>query len=86
MKIGRTRKNPLKYHRLRLIGNAKSNEIFINLCVEQVKAGHRPGTHLDMVGWENVITMFKTMTGKAYQPVQMKNHWDVLKKRLAFME
>ncbi|XP_028080132.1 L10-interacting MYB domain-containing protein-like [Camellia sinensis] len=60
--------------------DAKSNEIFIKLCVEQVKVGHRPGTHLDRVGWENVITTFKTMTGKAYQRIQMKNHWDVLKK------
>ncbi|GMQ02232.1 hypothetical protein CsSME_00048556 [Camellia sinensis var. sinensis] len=28
----------------------KSNEIFIKLCVEQVKVGHRPGTHLDRIG------------------------------------
>ena len=60
--------------------DAKSNEIFIKLCVDQVKVGHRPGTHLDRVGWENVITSFKTMTGKAYQRLHMKNHCDVLKK------
>ncbi|CAL5380789.1 unnamed protein product [Camellia sinensis] len=60
--------------------DAKSNEIFIKLCVEQVKVGHRPGTHLDRVRWENVVTKFKSMTGKAYQQIQMKNHWDVLKK------
>ncbi|CAL5372910.1 unnamed protein product [Camellia sinensis] len=60
--------------------DAKSNEIFIKICVEQVKVGHRPGTHLDKVRWENVITKFKSMTGKAYQLIQMKNHWDVLKK------
>lgn len=60
--------------------DAKSNEIFIKLWVEQVKVGHRPGIHLDRVGWENVITKFKSMTGKAYQWIQMKNHWDVLKK------
>lgn len=54
--------------------DAKSNEIFIKLCVEQVKARHRPGTHLDRVGWENVISKSKTMTGKAYQRIQMKNH------------
>ncbi|XP_028125598.1 L10-interacting MYB domain-containing protein-like [Camellia sinensis] len=60
--------------------DAKSNEIFIKLCVDQVKVGHRPGTHLDRVGWENVITLFETMNGKTYQRLQMKNHWDVLKK------
>ncbi|XP_028085444.1 L10-interacting MYB domain-containing protein-like [Camellia sinensis] len=60
--------------------DAKSNEIFIKLYVEQAKAVHRSGTHLDKVGWENVITKFKTMTGKAYQRIQTKNHWDVLKK------
>ncbi|KAI7994538.1 L10-interacting MYB domain-containing protein [Camellia lanceoleosa] len=46
--------------------DAKSNEIFIKLCVGQVKVGRRPGTHLDRVGWENVITKFKsrdTLTG-----------------------
>ncbi|CAL5326227.1 unnamed protein product [Camellia sinensis] len=60
--------------------DAKSNEIFIKICVEQVKVGHRPGTHLDKVRWENVITKFKSMTGKSYQRIQMKNYWDVLKK------
>lgn len=54
--------------------DAKSNEIFIKLYAEQVKPGHRPGTHLDKIGWENVINKFKTMTGKAYQRIQMKNH------------
>ncbi|KAI8011327.1 L10-interacting MYB domain-containing protein [Camellia lanceoleosa] len=41
--------------------DTKSNEIFIKLCVEQVKAGHRLGTHLDRVGWENVVTKFKSL-------------------------
>ncbi|XP_028115210.1 L10-interacting MYB domain-containing protein-like [Camellia sinensis] len=27
-----------------------------------------------------MITKFKSMTGKSYQRIQMKNHWDVLKK------
>ncbi|GMP45366.1 hypothetical protein CsSME_00013911 [Camellia sinensis var. sinensis] len=44
--------------------DAKSNEIFIKLCVEQVKVGHRPGTHLDRVGWENVITTGETGLGR----------------------
>ncbi|KAI8021275.1 L10-interacting MYB domain-containing protein [Camellia lanceoleosa] len=44
--------------------DAKSNQIFIKLCVEEMKVGHRLGTHLDREGWENVMTKFKTMTGK----------------------
>ena len=60
--------------------DAKSNEIIIKISVDLVKVGLRPGTHLDRVGRDNVITSFKTMTGKTYQRLQMKNHWDVLKK------
>ncbi|XP_028087188.1 uncharacterized protein LOC114287933 [Camellia sinensis] len=42
--------------------DAKSNEIFIKLCVEQVKVGHRPGTHLDRVRGETGLG-HDTLTG-----------------------
>lgn len=58
----------------------KSNEIFIRLCVEQVKQGNRPGTHLNKVGWDSVIKMFESATGKIYSRIQLKNRWDVLKR------
>lgn len=32
--------------------DGKANKNFIKLCVEQVRAGHRHGTHLDRIGWE----------------------------------
>ncbi|KAL7230073.1 hypothetical protein ACSBR2_008582 [Camellia fascicularis] len=47
---------------------------------EQVKTGHRLGTHLDRVGWEAVINKFKIATGTLYVHLQLKNRWDTLKK------
>jgi len=58
----------------------KSNKIFIRLCVEQVKQGNRPDTHLNKVGWDSVIKMLKSVTGKIYSRIQLKNCWDVLKR------
>ncbi|KAL7171440.1 hypothetical protein ACSBR2_036151 [Camellia fascicularis] len=47
--------------------------------MEQVKVGHKPGIHLDRVGWKAVINKFKIAIGKSYVRIQLKNRWDTLK-------
>lgn len=49
--------------------------------MEQVKASHRPGTHLDRISWETVINKFKIATGKSYVRIQLKNRWYTLKRK-----
>ena len=66
--------------------DAKSNEIFIKLYVDLVKVGHSPGTHLDRVGWKNVISKFKIMTGKSIPTNTNEKSLGCFEKRLASME
>ncbi|XP_028096166.1 L10-interacting MYB domain-containing protein-like [Camellia sinensis] len=77
---GKTSQNSEPSQSLKAHWDTKSIEIFVKLCVEQVKAGHRLGTHLDRVGWEAVINKFKIATGTLYVRLQLKNRWDTLKK------
>ncbi|XP_024030775.1 L10-interacting MYB domain-containing protein-like [Morus notabilis] len=46
---------------------------------QEVEAGRRPGTHLDKVGWENLIQKFNEATKRVYKRQQLKNKWDALK-------
>ncbi|KAL5562420.1 hypothetical protein UlMin_032167 [Ulmus minor] len=50
-----------------------------DLCVKEVKGGHRPGTHFSKVGWENLVKKFNSVTGRNYDKTQLKNKWDALK-------
>ncbi|KAL7174556.1 hypothetical protein ACSBR2_033740 [Camellia fascicularis] len=76
---GKASQNSQPSQGLKAHWDTKSTEIFVKLCMEQVKAGHTPGTHLDRVSWEAVINKFKIATGKSYVHIQLKNRWDTLK-------
>ena len=60
--------------------NEKNHDIFMKVCVEQVRVGNRPHTHFNKVGWANVIKNFNEQTGLSYEYKQMKNKWDLLRK------
>ena len=46
---------------------------FCNLCIKEIEGGYRPRTHLDKVGWENVIQKFNEATKRVYKIQQLKN-------------
>ncbi|XP_059285967.1 L10-interacting MYB domain-containing protein-like [Lycium ferocissimum] len=54
-------------------------ELFLDLCVMEVMARNRPGTHFNKIGWSNMIQKFNDKTGK-YDKAKLKNKWDSLKK------
>ncbi|XP_038699732.1 L10-interacting MYB domain-containing protein-like [Tripterygium wilfordii] len=54
--------------------------IFLEICVERVKAGDRPNTHFTRDGWKKIISSFFDKTGKLYDQPQFKNKWNNLKK------
>lgn len=72
--------------RLKAEWNEKNNDIFIMVCVEQVRAGNRPHAHFNRVGWSNVIKNFNEQTGLSYEHKQMKNKWDLLRKEWQLWE
>ena len=49
------------------------------LFAQQVLRGYRPNTHLNVVGYDEVIAMFKQITGIELTRRQLKNKWDKLK-------
>nr|XP_016487139.1 PREDICTED: L10-interacting MYB domain-containing protein-like [Nicotiana tabacum] len=59
--------------------DAKITELFLNLCVEEITAGNRPGTHFSRIGWSNLEQKFNDKTGKNYDKTKLKNKWDSLK-------
>ena len=61
------------------IWDSEAVDLFCDLCIKEVEGGHRPGTHLDKVGWENVIRKFNEATKRVYTRQQLKNKWDALK-------
>ncbi|CAN6711241.1 unnamed protein product [Malus baccata var. baccata] len=59
--------------------NAHNISIFCDVCIKEVEAGHRPGTHFDTNGYANIRANFKAETGHDYERKQLKNKWDALK-------
>ena len=50
------------------------------LFAEQVQLGNRSGTHLNKVGYDNVIAKFQLQTGLLYPKLKFKNKWDKMKR------
>ncbi|XP_062074957.1 L10-interacting MYB domain-containing protein-like [Humulus lupulus] len=62
------------------IWDPPTHEKWIDLAVEQVRAGNRNGSHLSKLGWKIIIEKFNLATKRNYDRKQMKNHWDNVKK------
>lgn len=60
---------------------ADFHEIFLDLCLEQINAGNKPGTHFTRVGWRNIEDSFMNNSGVFYEKKQFKNHWDNTKEQ-----
>ncbi|KAL3844290.1 hypothetical protein ACJIZ3_001693 [Penstemon smallii] len=60
--------------------DTRNTEVFITLCVGEMTAGNRPGSHFNRIGWENLVKKFAAITNRNYTKVQLKNKWDSLKK------
>ncbi|KAF5794731.1 putative Myb/SANT-like domain, harbinger transposase-derived nuclease domain-containing protein [Helianthus annuus] len=62
------------------VWDSSTHMIFDELCLEEVKNGIRPASHFNKVGWTNLANNLKTRTGKDYTKLQLKNHWDSMKR------
>ena len=65
---------------VKAIWDSQTTTVFIQQCVEQIRAGNRPHTHFNKLGWDRILKGFREKTGKAYTRLQLKNKWDNLKK------
>ncbi|KAJ9561868.1 hypothetical protein OSB04_007028 [Centaurea solstitialis] len=54
--------------------------VFIELCMNEVTNGNRPGSHFNKIGWTNIEKNINDRTGKVFDKKQLKNKWDYMKK------
>ncbi|KAL6642378.1 hypothetical protein ACP70R_020559 [Stipagrostis hirtigluma subsp. patula] len=59
--------------------NDERTRLICELFVEQVRAGNRPNTHLNNIGYREVALKFQQRTQLLYTKLQLKNKWDRLK-------
>lgn len=52
-------------------------------CLNETLIGSRPNGYFNKIGQKNFIVNFYYMTGSYYEQKQLKNMWDILKKKLA---
>ncbi|KAL6531053.1 hypothetical protein OROHE_014122 [Orobanche hederae] len=57
-----------------------NHELFIELCLEQISKGNKPGSHFTAKGWRNIVDSFHSIADLKYDRIQLKNHWDTTKK------
>ena len=65
---------------------SQTTSIFVQLCVEQVRAGNKPHTHFNKIRWDRILKGFNEKIGKNYTRLQLKNKWDNLKKEWLLWE
>ncbi|KAJ1265199.1 hypothetical protein BS78_08G061100 [Paspalum vaginatum] len=59
--------------------NDERTKIICELFEEQVRAGNRPNTHLNNIGYRQVAAKFQQRTQLLYTKLQLKNKWDKFK-------
>jgi hypothetical protein len=61
------------------LSNEEHVRIVCELLPEQMKCENRSNTHLNNVGFKNIIEKFKEKTGIQYTRMQFTNKWSKLK-------
>ncbi|KAL5764624.1 hypothetical protein ACOSQ2_017218 [Xanthoceras sorbifolium] len=64
------------------IWDPRTHEIWVDLAVDQVRAGNRNGTHLSKQGWKNFIQNFNNATSRNYDRKQLKKSLGYCEKRM----
>jgi hypothetical protein len=61
--------------------DALAAKVYNKICVEEVLALNRPQHCLNVVRYANSVKKFYERTKRSYTQDQMKNIWDVIKKK-----
>ena len=66
--------------RPKAVWDMKTVELYIKLCLDEVKKGEYNGPNLTEKGWKSVLSNINEKTGKDYKNNQLKNKWYNLKR------
>ncbi|XP_024989157.1 L10-interacting MYB domain-containing protein-like [Cynara cardunculus var. scolymus] len=70
-----------KKNKPKLVWDNTTFMVFIDLCMNEVKNGNRPGSHFNKLGWGNIEQKIKKRTRKSFDKKQLKNKWDTTMKK-----
>ena len=56
-------------------------KILLDLCIDEVMRGGRPGLNLKTQSCTRIIEAFKEKRGILYAQKQLKNQWDLMRKQ-----
>lgn len=76
-----SQKSKEKVESSRAVWSDNQKKVFLDLCIQEVLSGGRPGTNLKSQSWKRVIDGFKEKTGILYGQKQLKNQWDLMRKQ-----
>eukprot|EP00268_Persea_americana_P045822 TRINITY_DN4696_c1_g1_i10.p1 TRINITY_DN4696_c1_g1~~TRINITY_DN4696_c1_g1_i10.p1 ORF type:complete len:328 (-),score=51.94 TRINITY_DN4696_c1_g1_i10:166-1149(-) len=76
-----SQKSKEKAESSRAVWSDNQKKVFLDLCIQEVLSGGRPGTNLKSQSWKRVIDGFKEKTGILYGQKQLKNQWDLMRKQ-----
>ncbi|KAL6546189.1 hypothetical protein OROMI_021910 [Orobanche minor] len=69
-----------KRNKTKTLWDHNTQMLFIELCMNEVTNGNRPGSHFNKIGWANIEKNINDRTGKVFDKKQLKNKWDYMKK------
>lgn len=65
----------------RVVWSENMKKIFLDLCIEEVLQGGRPGSNFKAQSWTKIIESSKVKTRLLYGQKQLKNQWDLMRKQ-----
>ncbi|KAL4564284.1 hypothetical protein LXL04_028344 [Taraxacum kok-saghyz] len=69
-----------KKYKPKHVWNTESSMHFIDLCVNEMKKGNKPGSHLNKVAWLNLEKGMLEKTGKVFDKKLLSNKWESMKR------
>ncbi|KAK1310292.1 hypothetical protein QJS10_CPA08g00087 [Acorus calamus] len=73
-------KRPTDPNKVKAVWDNAKHEVFIRICLDEMRLGNKPGQTLNKAGYENLERKFESETKVHYQKDQFKNHWDTTRK------
>jgi len=69
-----------KKNKTKHVWNTESSTFFIDLCLNEMKKGNKPGSHLTKAAWLNLEKGMLEKTGKVFDKKQLSNKWENMKR------